>query len=75
MGQKSTKMELSESDIEMLVANTDFSREKIIEWFNEFKDECKDGALDKKSFIRFYRELLPNTGNPDEFSNYVFKGT
>ncbi len=74
MGTTASKKDLTEEDISMLVANTDFSREKILEWFDEFKAECKDGLLDKKAFIKFYKELLPNTGTSDEFASYVFKG-
>lgn len=74
MGNKQAKTKLTEEDIQMLIANTDFTREKILEWFDEFKEECQDGVIDKKLFIKFYRELLPNKGYPDDFSSYVFKG-
>ncbi len=69
-----SKKDLTEDDIKMLIANTQFDRQQVLEWFDRFKVECKDGQLDKKAFIKFYQELLPNTGNSEQFAKYVFKG-
>lgn len=74
MSSKNQKKDLTENDINLLKANTQFDREQIISWYARFKQECPRGTLDKEAFIKFYSELLPDHGNPDEFSSYVFKG-
>jgi Ca2+-binding EF-hand superfamily protein len=74
MGNKAAKKNiLTEDDVKMLEDNTDLKREKILEWFEDFKKECKNGELDKKNFTRFYKELMPNHSNADKFCEFVFK--
>jgi Ca2+-binding EF-hand superfamily protein len=79
MGNKQTssiseKNKLTDANIDMLVTQTNLSREKIVEWFKDFKFECKNGDLDKKSFIRFYKEMLPHKNDPEKFCEFVFNG-
>ena len=75
MGNKTAKKtSLTEEDIKMLQSTTNLKQEQIIEWYEDFKRECKNGELDKKNFTRFYKELMPNHTNADKFCEFVFKG-
>lgn len=72
--QQHRKAELTVEDIKMLEQNTVLSRSQILQWFDDFQKECKSGGLDKKDFIRFYKELIPDHPNADKFCEYVFQG-
>lgn len=61
----SKKTELTEDDIQFIMANTDFDRDKIITWFNQFKQQCPDCKLTKPEFVQFYKNLIPGD-HPDE---------
>ena len=74
MGNKETKIELNEEDMTMLMSNTDFTPEQILEWYDEFRRECPDGYFDRKKFAKFYGMLLPENGRSEEFLNLVFHG-
>jgi hypothetical protein len=67
--------ELSQARIEMLSAQTGLPNGKIVEWFEDFKSECKNGELNRKSFVRFYKELLPKKSEDSEkYCEFVFNG-
>lgn len=69
----SLKTELTEGDIEFIMANTDFTRDSVIKWFASFKKQCPDCRLDRPSFINFYKNLIPgNSEVKDEFAEAVF---
>jgi len=68
MGTKRPHKELTEEDIHLITSNTSFDRQEILKWYEQFCEECHDGLLDLNSFIKFYSQLLPNFGNPDEFA-------
>lgn len=73
MSRTASKIELSEEDIEFIIANTDFEREKILAWFNEFKKACPTGKLDKQTFIYFYKQLIKGDHeHEDQFCSLVF---
>ncbi len=57
--------DLSEDDIQFILANTDFERDKVIEWYANFRQKCPSGKLDKNDFICFYRQLIRGN-HPDE---------
>lgn len=71
--RKTQKTDLSDEDIEFIMANTDFDREKILQWYEEFKRQCPSGRLDKQQFIAFYKKLIKGD-HPDEdkFCEAVF---
>lgn len=56
---RAKKNELAENEIQFIMANTDFDREKIIAFYNDFKKKCPNNKLDKKMFIPFYKALIP----------------
>ncbi len=73
MSRKRYDYEISESDIDYLMNNTDFTRDQIIQWFNDFKKQCPNGKLDKNSFISLYKKLIPgDTKAEEKFCEYVF---
>lgn len=66
--------ELSEDDITMLLAHTDIPKNKLLEWYEQFKKESVNNCFDRKLFIKYYGMLLPKYGKYEEFSQLVFKG-
>ncbi len=72
--QTSTNVELTQENLAMLARQTNLSTAKVAEWFEDFKSECKNGELDKKSFVRFYRELLPHKKDSEKFCEFAFNG-
>ncbi|RNA31173.1 Neuronal calcium sensor 2 [Brachionus plicatilis] len=64
---------LSEKDLMFLESNTNFNREKIIQWHNAFLIDCPNGKLDKKQFIKLYLQLEPTEGKAEKYAEYVFK--
>lgn len=71
--RKTTKVELTEDDISFIMANTGFERDKVLQWFEQFKRQCPTGKLDKPQFIQFYKQLIKGD-HPDEdqFCGIVF---
>ncbi len=64
---------LSEKDLVLLESNTNFNREKIVQWHAAFLKDCPNGKLDKKLFIKLYKQLEPTDGKVEKYSEYVFK--
>lgn len=71
--RRTQKFSLNDDDIEFIMANTDFTRDQVIKWFNEFKVQCPTGRLNKQEFIKFYKKLIKGD-HPDEeqFCSAVF---
>lgn len=67
---------LTNEIINELSAKTKFSPEKIQEWNTRFLSftSSKTGQLSKKKFIKLYKEILPEKGDSESFSIFVFKG-
>lgn len=75
MGNKGSKKDptkLNDDEIQLLLANTSFTREEIITWHQGFLKDCPNGKLDKKKFIEIYKVFYPN-GKADKFCSHVFK--
>ena len=69
----SGKKTLSEDDIDFIMANTEFEREKIIAWYNEFISKVPDGKLNKEKFVDFFKQLTPGQGYAEQaFCECVF---
>lgn len=75
-GSKKTKKanpcELLEEEIQLLLQNTRFNRNQIIEWHKGFIKDCPKGKLDKKKFVEIYKQFYPQ-GKADKFCGHVFK--
>lgn len=69
-----SSQQLSEKEIDFIQANTDFSREQILKWFDSFIISCPGRKIDQGNFAKFYEQLVPRySGDKTEFSNAVFK--
>ena len=67
--------DLDENQLQILESVTHLSRVKIIENYNRFKQYIgADGTLDLQSFTQFYKNLLPDRGNSEEFCKFIFDG-
>ena len=68
------KTELSNEDIDFIMANTELDKESILKWHADFKKNCPDNKLDKPKFVKFYKNLIPGDSQ-DEASlcEYVFQ--
>jgi Ca2+-binding EF-hand superfamily protein len=83
MGGKQSKAEmssesthLSDPTIDLLVVNTDFTREQIIKIHQEFLRDCPSGLLYKKDFIKMFKQLHScekKRSKADKYCEYVFK--
>ena len=76
MGNKLRKNRnyLTDENLNILHYITALDRSEILQWYGEFKKESKNGELNKKHFISFYRQLAPKNTNVDKFSEFVFNG-
>jgi Ca2+-binding EF-hand superfamily protein len=68
MGSKTSKGKkdpiiLSDEDLKLLKANTQYSEEEIQAWHSGFLKDCPSGKLDKKQFLSVYRVCIKLTLN------------
>ena len=72
--QRLQKADFTENDIQFIMANTDFERDQIIRWHEEFVRKCPSNKLDKSSFVEFFKKLIPGESpSEDEFCAAVFR--
>lgn len=78
MGSTNTKMkiptELTESEIEILKLNTNMTHNEVCTWYKEFYEFSNGRLLDQGHFIKYYKDLLPYKGDPEEFCKLAFNG-
>ncbi|CAF0921322.1 unnamed protein product [Rotaria sp. Silwood1] len=70
--KKTNFKELTDNQIDMLVASTNFSAEQIREWHESFIRDYPSGKLDQKQFIEVYRKFYPQ-GKASNFCSLAFK--
>lgn len=70
--KKKNPTELTEDEINLLLANTSFTREEIHKWHEGFIKDCPKGQLSKVKFVDAYKAFYPQ-GKADKFCNHVFK--
>ena len=63
---------LTDKEIEMIMVNTNLSKEDVLKWHNQFLTEFKDGFINKKEFIDIYKNTY-STGNAQKFALFAFK--
>ncbi len=68
---KKDKNVLTEEEMNLLLANTQYTREQIVQWHAGFLKDCPKGELDKKKFTEVYKEFYPQ-GKADKFCAQVF---
>ncbi len=73
MGNKNGKKgaNLTEFEIETIMANTNFTRSQIVQWHESFIRDCPNGKLSKKKFAEVYKTFYPN-GKTEKYANQVF---
>lgn len=79
MGNDSSKevklaKELTPEQLDYINKNTDIPDHEIAHWYSRFTEFSDGKNLDKKSFIKYYKELLPSDGNSDAFCQLAFSG-
>lgn len=62
---------LTDRQLEMLMANTNYNEHEIRLWHKGFLNDCPDGKLDKPKFIQLYKQICP-VGQPDNFAKCAF---
>jgi Ca2+-binding EF-hand superfamily protein len=68
------KETLSQEEVDFIMANTDLSQEKIVEWYSQFNKACPQNKLDKEKFIQFFSMLIPgNDENEYLFCDAIFQ--
>ncbi|KAI0979786.1 hypothetical protein GJ496_002796 [Pomphorhynchus laevis] len=75
MGNKKSHIDptiLTEEIVDLLVANTTFSKDEVRSWHTGFVKDCPKGKLDKKKFREVYQSLKCG-GNVEKFCDLTFK--
>lgn len=74
MAERQTqKSDLTEDDIQFIMSNTDFNREQVVNWHNDFKKQCPTGRLTKADFINFYKKLIKGDhADEDQLCSIIF---
>ncbi|BHF78392.1 neuronal calcium sensor [Sparganum proliferum] len=54
------------------MANTNFTKKQIKQWYRGFIRDCPSGQLSKKKFIEVYSGFFPD-GDADQFCTHVFR--
>jgi hypothetical protein len=67
--------DLNEDQIKFWLANTNLTREELLEWYNNFKNaSAKSEKLDRESFASFFKKLNFKTKNADALNKLIFNG-
>ena len=64
--------ELTDEQLEDISKNTDLPIYEISMWYQRFFEFSNGRDLDKKSFHKYFKDLLPNKGNSDKFCELCF---
>lgn len=70
-GKSKTKIFLTESQINILIENTGFSKKVLLKHYESFIYDCPSGKLSKKRFNKLYREMHP-LSHSKKFSGRIF---
>jgi hypothetical protein len=72
----SCDIRLTETELELLLKNTNMSREQLVEFHSKFLQDCPTGVLTKKEFVKMFQQLHPieeSRKKVEKFCEYVFK--
>jgi Ca2+-binding EF-hand superfamily protein len=65
---------LGEREINFIMANTNLTREKILEWNKDFVQKCPQNKLNRQQFIMFFKSLVrKDSADIEKFCDLVFK--
>jgi Ca2+-binding EF-hand superfamily protein len=66
---------LSEDQIKYWMANTNLTREELLEWYASFfQDSEKIERIDKAHFTKLINRLNVKTHHTDSLNEYMFRG-
>ena len=71
MGTVSTKVTLTNDDLEMIHARSKMPKEEIMLWYEHFLKECPTGKMDKEKFIDYYGKFRKDE-KYDQIADRVF---
>jgi Ca2+-binding EF-hand superfamily protein len=75
-GKKKQQPTISEEDINLLLANTNFTREEIISLHRDFYRDCPSGKINSKEFVKKFKSehLLEKLkkSKPEKYCEYAF---
>lgn len=72
----SESVQLSEEELQLLLLNTNMTREQIVEFHRTFLKDCPSGILTKREFVRMFQHIHPmeeRKRKAEKFCDYVFK--
>ena len=73
MGNQQTLCQLTEKDIQILVATSNKSKDEIMQWYDEFlQDTQNTGRMNKQQFQKYYSKLRKNT-NLGKLTDHIFR--
>jgi hypothetical protein len=67
---------LSDEEIQLLLTSTDMNREQIIEFHENFLNDCPSGVITRKEFLKMFNQLQKSEAKKlkaEKFTEYVFK--
>jgi Ca2+-binding EF-hand superfamily protein len=73
---KGGEVQLSEEEMNLLLKNTNMSRDQIVEFHQKFLQDCPSGILTKKEFVKMFHQLHTNEEKKkkfEKFCEYIFK--
>ena len=66
---------LTEDQIKFWLANSNLTRENLLEWYESFKKiSTSNERLSKENFVKFYEKLQHTKSDSDTFLHLTFKG-
>ena len=66
---------LTEDQIKFWMANTNLSREDLLQWYTSFCDfASKNKKLDKENFFKFFQQLSHAKRDSETFYQLAFSG-
>ncbi|UJR29983.1 hypothetical protein I4U23_017530 [Adineta vaga] len=63
---------LTEMQIQILLAMTNFTREEVVKWHEDFITNYPNGYMTRKQFVSMYKSLCPKS-DPERFARHIFR--
>lgn len=70
------KQLLGDEAIQLLLASTDMNRDQILEFHENFLNDCPSGVINRKEFVKMFNQLQKNEDKKkkaEKFTEYVFR--
>lgn len=72
------KQRLGDEAMQLLLASTDMNKDQIVEFHENFLNDCPSGVINKKEFVKMFNQLQKNEDKKtkaEKFTEYVFRYT